>query len=88
MGEPSYEAGPSDVALLDDAARVRVQRDRAAAITDAIAGCGEGDIVLVAGKGHEPYQEVRGVRHDFDDTLVARAALGGAAMQDDAGGRA
>ena len=28
---------------------------------------GEGDIVLVAGKGHETYQEIKGVRHDFDD---------------------
>ena len=27
----------------------------------------EGDIVLVAGKGHETYQEIKGVRHDFDD---------------------
>ena len=34
-----------------------------------------GDIILIAGKGHEPYQEVNGVRHDFDDTEVAAAAL-------------
>ena len=35
----------------------------------------DGDVVLVAGKGHEPYQEVHGVQHPFDDTVVARAAL-------------
>jgi UDP-N-acetylmuramoyl-L-alanyl-D-glutamate--2,6-diaminopimelate ligase len=31
--------------------------------------------VLIAGKGHEPYQEVAGVRHPFDDTTVARQYL-------------
>jgi UDP-N-acetylmuramoyl-L-alanyl-D-glutamate--2,6-diaminopimelate ligase len=31
--------------------------------------------VLVAGKGHEPYQEIDGVQHPFDDTQVARACL-------------
>jgi len=54
---------------------VSVQRDRAAAIARAIGEAGPGDIVLVAGKGHEPYQEVAGVRHPFDDTVVARDAL-------------
>jgi UDP-N-acetylmuramoyl-L-alanyl-D-glutamate--2,6-diaminopimelate ligase len=58
-----------------DAAAVVVQRDRKAAIARAIGMAGSGDIVLVAGKGHEPYQEIDGVRHPFDDTLVARAAL-------------
>ena len=56
-------------------AAVQVQRDRAAAIAAAIAGSGPQDVVLVAGKGHEPYQEVAGVRHAFDDTAVAGAAL-------------
>jgi len=55
--------------------RVTVQRDRAAAIRTAIAQAGPDDIVLVAGKGHEPYQEVDGVQHPFDDTEIARAAL-------------
>jgi len=58
---------------------VTVQRDRALAIAEAIAGAGEGDVVLVAGKGHEPYQEIAGVRHPFDDLQVARGALGVAA---------
>jgi UDP-N-acetylmuramoyl-L-alanyl-D-glutamate--2,6-diaminopimelate ligase len=54
---------------------VVVERDRAAAIVRAIGDAGPGDIVLVAGKGHEPYQEVAGVRHAFDDTATASAVL-------------
>ncbi|WP_447729744.1 UDP-N-acetylmuramoyl-L-alanyl-D-glutamate--2,6-diaminopimelate ligase [Pseudoxanthomonas suwonensis] len=54
---------------------VQVERDRALAIARAIARSGAQDVVLVAGKGHEPYQEIAGVRHPFDDTEVARAAL-------------
>ncbi|HUD43213.1 MAG TPA: UDP-N-acetylmuramoyl-L-alanyl-D-glutamate--2,6-diaminopimelate ligase [Dokdonella sp.] len=55
--------------------RVTVQRDRARAIAEAVRGARGGDIVLIAGKGHEPYQEVGGVRHPFDDRRVAQAAL-------------
>ena len=54
---------------------IRVERDRRVAITRAIAEAGRSDIVLVAGKGHEPYQEIAGVRHPFDDSQVARQAL-------------
>jgi len=54
---------------------VTVERDRAAAIARAIGQAAADDIVLVAGKGHEPYQDVAGVRHPFDDTDVARRAL-------------
>jgi len=53
-----------------------IERDRGAAIALAVRGAGVGDIVLIAGKGHEPYQEIAGVRHAFDDLAVARAALG------------
>ncbi|WP_434212990.1 UDP-N-acetylmuramoyl-L-alanyl-D-glutamate--2,6-diaminopimelate ligase [[Pseudomonas] boreopolis] len=60
-----------------DPSVVAVQRDRAAAIATAIGQARAGDIVLVAGKGHEPYQEIAGTRHPFDDTEVARAVLGG-----------
>jgi UDP-N-acetylmuramoyl-L-alanyl-D-glutamate--2,6-diaminopimelate ligase len=58
---------------------VVVQRDRAMAIARAIEQAGAQDIVLIAGKGHEPYQEIDGVRHAFDDTQVARAVLEGRA---------
>src|SRR3546814_15309513 len=52
-----------------------IQRDRAQAIADAIAGARPGDVVLIAGKGHEPYQEIAGKRWPFDDMAIARAAL-------------
>lgn len=54
---------------------VTVERDRRRAIERAIAEARPGDIVLIAGKGHEPYQEIDGVQHAFDDRLVAQAAL-------------
>ena len=46
--------------------------DRKEAIRAALEGARAGDIVLIAGKGHETYQEVRGVRSPFDDRKVAR----------------
>ncbi len=49
--------------------------DRATAITLALEDATEGDVVLVAGKGHETAQDVAGHRAPFDDRLVARAAL-------------
>ena len=63
------------VAGFADAARVLVQRDRAAAIASALAAAGSDDVILVAGKGHEPYQEIADIRHAFDDTAVARDLL-------------
>ena len=53
----------------------RVIRDRAQAIGTALAEAAPGDVVLVAGKGHEAYQEVDGVRTPFDDLAVARRCL-------------
>jgi UDP-N-acetylmuramoyl-L-alanyl-D-glutamate--2,6-diaminopimelate ligase len=46
--------------------------DRREAIKTALMLAGGGDIVLVAGKGHEKYQEIAGVRHPFDDKEVLR----------------
>lgn len=54
---------------------VMVERDRARAIARAIEQARPGDVVLIAGKGHEPYQEIAGVKHPFDDRLVALRAL-------------
>lgn len=54
---------------------VHVCLDRKAAIEEAIAGAQSGDIILIAGKGHENYQEIDGRRFDFDDTEVAATAL-------------
>lgn len=44
--------------------------DRYEAIKAALAQAEKGDIILVAGKGHETYQEIQGVKHDFDDKKV------------------
>ena len=63
---------------------VTVLRDRRQAIERAIGQAGPSDIVLIAGKGHEPYQEIDGVRHPFDDTAVARQALDARASLTDA----
>jgi UDP-N-acetylmuramoyl-L-alanyl-D-glutamate--2,6-diaminopimelate ligase len=49
--------------------------DRRAAITEAVRRARPGDIVLVAGKGHETGQEIDGTVHPFDDRDVAREAL-------------
>lgn len=49
--------------------------DRREAIRTAINLAGPGDVVLVAGKGHEDYQEIRGEKHHFDDREVVREAF-------------
>lgn len=49
---------------------VKVVNDRRAAIEWALAHAKEGDMVLVAGKGHEDYQEIQGVRYPFSDQKV------------------
>ncbi|HEY7901589.1 MAG TPA: UDP-N-acetylmuramoyl-L-alanyl-D-glutamate--2,6-diaminopimelate ligase [Caulobacteraceae bacterium] len=53
--------------------------DRAGAIAAAVARLGQGDILVVAGKGHEQGQDVGGVIHPFDDAAVTAKALRGAA---------
>ncbi|MCH5232117.1 MAG: UDP-N-acetylmuramoyl-L-alanyl-D-glutamate--2,6-diaminopimelate ligase [Muribaculaceae bacterium] len=49
--------------------------DRRVAIQEAVAMAAPGTVVLIAGKGHETYQEVKGVRHHFDDAEEVREAL-------------
>ncbi len=55
--------------------RWTIEIDRRAAIREAIVAAKAGDVVLVAGKGHETYQEVNGVRSAFSDAAEAAAAL-------------
>jgi UDP-N-acetylmuramoyl-L-alanyl-D-glutamate--2,6-diaminopimelate ligase len=52
-----------------------IEEDRAAAICRAIQGAHKGDVVLIAGKGHETYQEIDGEKLPFDDAEVARRVL-------------
>jgi len=49
--------------------------DRASAIQNAIHDAQQSDIVLIAGKGHEAYQEINGMKHPFSDAQVALQAL-------------
>jgi len=76
---PRGEDGDAIVAQiragLREPGRARVERDRARAIALAIAGAGAQDVVLIAGKGHEPYQEVAGQRRPFDDLAESRRVL-------------
>ena len=55
--------------------RFTVEPDRKAAINLAVSQARPRDIVLIAGKGHETYQEVNGKRSPFDDREEARKAL-------------
>jgi UDP-N-acetylmuramoyl-L-alanyl-D-glutamate--2,6-diaminopimelate ligase len=85
--------GPDQIlaAMLDGAmavapeqrAQVIVELDRKAAIQIAVSQARAGDVVVVAGKGHEQGQEVGGVVYPFDDRTVLRAEL--AALTDGAG---
>ena len=49
--------------------------DRKEAIKYAIENGQKGDVIVVAGKGHETYQEIRGVKHDMDDRVLIRESL-------------
>lgn len=49
--------------------------DRRQAIKTAVMLAGQGDVILVAGKGHETYQEIMGVKHHFDDREEVKNAL-------------
>ena len=49
--------------------------DRATAIQSAIRHARQGDTILIAGKGHEDYQEINGIKHPFDDVSVVQQAL-------------
>jgi len=49
--------------------------DRMQAIKTACQLAQTNDIILIAGKGHETYQEINGVRHDFDDMKIVKEIL-------------
>ena len=54
----------------------QVYPDRREAIRRAVAEAREGDLILIAGKGHEPYQEIQGRKYPFDDLDEVRQAMG------------
>lgn len=62
--------------LSDEGRRAAWVRDgRAIAIHEVVASATPEDVILIAGKGHETYQEIAGVRHAFSDLVEAQAAL-------------
>jgi len=58
-----------------DSGKVLVIADRRQAIKTAVTIARENDIILIAGKGHETYQEIKGVKYQFDDREVVREAF-------------
>jgi UDP-N-acetylmuramoyl-L-alanyl-D-glutamate--2,6-diaminopimelate ligase len=55
--------------------RVKVIEDRRAAIAHAVRNAAAKDVILIAGKGHEDYQDIAGVKHHFSDVEEASSAL-------------
>ncbi|MNE13670.1 UDP-N-acetylmuramoyl-L-alanyl-D-glutamate--2,6-diaminopimelate ligase [compost metagenome] len=55
--------------------RVLTITDRKQAIKTACQLAQPNDIILIAGKGHETYQEIKGIRHDFDDMKIVKEIL-------------
>ena len=79
--------GEDPETILDDAApgipeafrsdknRYHRNADRAESVRQALSDCRPGDLLLLAGKGHEPYQEVNGVKHPYSDRGAVEQAL-------------
>jgi UDP-N-acetylmuramoyl-L-alanyl-D-glutamate--2,6-diaminopimelate ligase len=63
------------LAGLEQPGQAQVVEDRAAAIRQAVLGSGAGDIVLIAGKGHEAWQEMQGQKIPFSDEATVNAVL-------------
>lgn len=59
----------------DDHDKTHIEPNRKTAIEYAVQHACADDIVVIAGKGHETYQEIQGIRYDFDDVQVVRTAL-------------
>ena len=51
--------------------------DRVEAIKYAIDMASKKDLILLAGKGHEPYQEINGVKHPFDERIIVDQIIKG-----------
>jgi UDP-N-acetylmuramoyl-L-alanyl-D-glutamate--2,6-diaminopimelate ligase len=72
---PEAIAAQIEVGLREASADYVVDLDRAHAIEASVLGARAGDVVLIAGKGHEPYQIFGSERRPFDDRVEARRAL-------------
>jgi UDP-N-acetylmuramyl tripeptide synthase len=65
----------ADIARGARGARTTIEPDRARAIALAVDMARRGDVVLIAGKGHEQYQDIGGVRRPFSDAAVVARVL-------------
>ena len=59
----------------NDVKKTLMISDRREAIKTACSLSHKGDIILIAGKGHEKYQEIKGVKHDFDDLEILKETI-------------
>lgn len=71
----------ADMVLAGCSAAAQCELDRAAAIRRAVQDASSNDVVVIAGKGHEPYQEIHGQSQPFSDAEQAVAALRGRSRQ-------
>jgi UDP-N-acetylmuramoyl-L-alanyl-D-glutamate--2,6-diaminopimelate ligase len=78
---PRHEAGEAIIREIAAGMHkpARIMRERPTAIAAAIAEASAEDVVLIAGKGHEDYQEIGGTRHPYSDRETVRSLLGLAA---------
>nr|WP_320133895.1 UDP-N-acetylmuramoyl-L-alanyl-D-glutamate--2,6-diaminopimelate ligase [uncultured Holophaga sp.] len=65
------------ISIRADEERYHCIPDRAEAVEAALAACAPGDLLLLAGKGHEPYQEILGVKYPYSDRAAVEAVLSG-----------
>jgi UDP-N-acetylmuramoyl-L-alanyl-D-glutamate--2,6-diaminopimelate ligase len=73
--DPAAIAAAVELGLWGGGAPYEIVLDRRTAIENAVLGAAPGDLVLIAGKGHEPYQIVGAEKRAFDDRVEARRAL-------------
>ncbi|MDR2147530.1 MAG: UDP-N-acetylmuramoyl-L-alanyl-D-glutamate--2,6-diaminopimelate ligase [Tannerella sp.] len=78
---PRFEE-PDDIIKDMEAGLTASDRERTLSITDrhqaiktAVALAKKGDVILIAGKGHEDYQEIKGIKHHFDDREIVKEEL-------------
>jgi len=57
---------------IEDKTEIKIEANRRKAIEEALSGATSGDTILIAGKGHEDYQEIKGGKYPFDDRLIVR----------------
>jgi len=60
----------------DEARKIKTIPNRHEAILESVRLAKKGDIILCAGKGHEDYQEIKGIKHHFNDTEEYKRAFG------------